>query len=95
MSEKRIDARTPLNFEVKLIHPSFGSVIVAMRDMSQTGIFVELGDLPVPAVGTQMQMQMQGVAKEAPVLNVEVARIEGSGVALRLCSVVSDYQADD
>lgn len=93
VDEKRLESRTPLNFKVKLAHPSFGILVVTMRDMSQTGIFVEMADLPAPSVGTIMSMQMQGLAQEAPILKVEVARVTTEGFALRLCEAPPNSNA--
>ena len=95
VDEKRLESRTPLNFKVKLAHPSFGISVVTMRDMSQTGIFVEIADLPVPSVGMVMSMQMQGLALDAPILKVEVARVTTEGFALRLCETLPNTNAAD
>lgn len=81
--EKRRYIRTPLQCKIKIVHDSVGELVVKTRDISDGGVFVVLEPDQVPPIGTHLTGQVQGLMDDAPVLEMEVVRVEPSGVGLR------------
>lgn len=81
--EQRRHLRTPLACRIKITHETIGELVVKTRDISDGGVFVILDPKDIPAVGTIVTGQVQGLMDEAPVLAMEVVRIESEGVGLR------------
>lgn len=81
--EQRRSIRTPLACRIKIMHESIGELLVKTRDISDGGVFVVLEPENIPAVGTVLTGQVQGLMDDAPVLAMEVVRIEPMGVGLR------------
>lgn len=82
-SDKREHSRTPLVCRIKIQHESLGELVVKTRDISDGGVFVVLDPDQVPPVGSIVTGQVQGLMAEAPVVEMEVVRIESEGVGLR------------
>lgn len=90
MSNNRKDLRTPLKVRLRIEHPEHGELMVTTRDISESGVYVLLDQAPDRLVmGEQVKGQVQGLPMEAPVLTLEVVRVEPLGVGLRF------LQADD
>lgn len=84
MSEdKREHNRTPLVCRIKIQHESIGEIVVKTRDISDGGVFVALEPAQMPPIGSVVVGQVQGMMVEAPVLEMEVVRIEPGGVGLK------------
>ncbi len=81
MQEKRQHLRTAFGAEVTLTHPALGERRVAMRDMSDGGIFILIGDQSGLEMGDVVQVQAVDL-EDAPLLSARVVRIESSGVGL-------------
>jgi hypothetical protein len=81
--EKRRHVRTPFVCRIKIIHDSVGELVVKTRDISDGGVFVVLEPEQIPPIGTQLVGQVQGLLDDAPMLQMEVVRLEDSGVGLR------------
>jgi hypothetical protein len=81
--EKRKHVRTPFVCRIKITHESVGELTVKTRDISDGGVFVVLEPEQIPPVGTIVTGQVQGLLDDAPVLQMEVVRMEPSGVGLR------------
>lgn len=79
---KRRHVRTPLVCRIKVTHNN-EELLVKTRDISDGGVFVVLEPEQVPPIGTMVTGQVQGLMDDAPVLEMEVVRIEPSGVGLR------------
>ena len=60
-----------------------GEQIVKTRDVSDGGVFVVLDPNQSPPIGTIVTGQVQGLIDDAPILKMEVVRVEPSGVGLR------------
>tara|TARA_R110001599_G_scaffold67755_3_gene191076 strand:- start:2903 stop:3220 length:318 start_codon:yes stop_codon:yes gene_type:complete len=80
---QRHDQRTPMKVQVKVHHPSIGSVIVQTRDISDSGIFLLTEDIEVPDIGTIVEGQIQGMDVEGPILKLEIVRMEPAGIGLK------------
>lgn len=85
--EKRKHIRTPFACRIKITHESVGELIVKTRDISDGGVFVVLEPDQIPPVGTHVIGQVQGMMDDAPILEMEVVRIESGGVGLRFVNL--------
>lgn len=56
------------------------------RDISDSGVYVLLEQSGLLAVGDRVRGQVQGLPMEAPILLMEVVRVEPMGVGLRFVS---------
>lgn len=81
--EQRQYVRTNFSCRLKITHPSIGELIVKTRDISDGGVFVVLEPEQIPPIGTRLVGQVQGLMDDAPVLQLEVVRVEAHGVGLR------------
>lgn len=81
--EKRKYLRTPLQCKIKIIHDSLGELIVKTRDISDGGVFVILEPNQIPPIGSHVTGQVQGLMDDAPILEMEIVRVEPGGVGLR------------
>lgn len=85
--DKRKHIRTPLRCNIKISHKSFGEIIVKTLDISDGGIFVAWELDKTPPIGTIITGQVQGLMEDAPILEMEVMRVESGGIGLRFISV--------
>jgi hypothetical protein len=81
--DKRKHIRTPLQCKIKITHASVGEKIVNTRDISDGGVFVILAPNDIPPIGSMVTGQVQGLMDAAPILDMEVVRVEPSGIGLR------------
>jgi hypothetical protein len=87
MKDDREYARTPFSAPVKVVHPEFGELTFKMRDMSNGGVFLLTGnELPLPK-GEIVQIQVQGMLADAPLLDAEIIRKDEEGTALKFCDI--------
>jgi len=82
-SDKRRFTRTPFACQIKIKHESIGELLVKTRDISDGGVFVVLDQSQIPPIGTHLSGQVQGLMDDAPGLEMEVVRVEPSGVGLK------------
>lgn len=84
MDNYRGSVRTTLKMRLRIEHPLHGELMVSTRDVSEGGVFVLIdqnqGQLKI---GERVRGQVQGLPIEAPVLSMEVIRVEPMGVGLR------------
>jgi len=85
--DKRRHIRTPLACRIKIANNAIGEIIVKTRDISDGGVFVVLEPDQVPPIGTHVTGQVQGLMDDAPILEMEVVRVEPSGVGLRFVNL--------
>ena len=83
MSDKRQHIRTPLACRIRIQCPVNGEMMVKTRDISDGGVFVVLDGQQTPPVGTIVRGQVQGMMDDAPILDMEVVRMEPDGIGLR------------
>ncbi|RYY04674.1 MAG: PilZ domain-containing protein [Gammaproteobacteria bacterium] len=86
-NDKRRHIRTALACRIKISNASLGEIIVKTRDISDGGVFVVLDADLVPPIGTHVTGQVQGLMDDAPILEMEVVRVEPSGVGLRFVNL--------
>lgn len=84
MSEnKRQHLRTTMCVEFKLFHPVFGERTVSTRDLSDGGVYLILDDVGALPVGARVTGQVQGLMEDAPLVSMEVVRVDAAGLGLR------------
>jgi hypothetical protein len=85
--ERRRHPRLPLPARIRVMHASFGSMVVSSRDISDGGVFISNGEQPYPPVGELVQVQALDMPVEAEVLDARIVRVESSGVGLEFCNL--------
>ncbi|MCH2160055.1 MAG: PilZ domain-containing protein [Oleiphilaceae bacterium] len=83
MSDSRRHPRIPMKAQVKISHESFGEVVASTKDISDGGVFLLTDNSDMPAIGTVIQGQVQGLTGDAPILNMEIMRRTVEGIGLR------------
>jgi hypothetical protein len=83
MSDSRNDLRTPMKCQIKVSHDSIGDILVNTRDISDGGIFLLTEDIDMPPIGTIIQGQVQGMGMVAPIIKMQIVRIEPAGIGLK------------
>ncbi len=83
MSNQRQSPRTSMKCRIKISHDSFGEVIAQTRDLSDGGVYVKHDVLTSLVLGDVVTGQVQDLPIEAPVLQMEVMRVNADGVGLR------------
>lgn len=82
-SNQRQHPRTPMKCRIKISHESFGDLFAQTRDLSDGGVYVRHPDLVALRVGTILTGQVQDLPFEAPILQMEIMRVDAEGVGLR------------
>jgi len=83
MSDNRNDLRTPMKCQVKVSHDSIGEILVNTRDISDGGIFLLTENIDMPPIGTIVQGQVQGMGMVAPIIKMQIVRLEPAGIGLK------------
>ena len=83
MANQRQYPRTPMKCRIKISHPSFGDLIAQTRDLSDGGVYVRHPDLADLSVGSIVSGQVQDLPIEAPILQMEVMRVDAEGAGFR------------
>lgn len=83
MAEKRQYPRMPISSKIRISHPSFGSMVVMTRDVSNGGVFLLMDDIPDLSTGSVVEGQIQDDVPDRPVVQMEIVRIDPEGVGLR------------
>jgi hypothetical protein len=82
LREKRATQRIGVRARICLSHSTFGVIHAYSRDISDSGMFVELIDKPHLPVGAHLKLQMLDSALPEIVFNMKVKRTDEEGVAL-------------
>lgn len=78
--------RTNMRTLIKLIHPACGEVIVHTGDLSDGGVYIHADGLQLPEVGERVQVQVQGLPVEAPLIEAKIVRSDENGIGLEFVS---------
>jgi len=81
MDNRRQFQRTRFASRVKVDHPRHGSAVFTTGDVSDGGIYLRQGPFELE-VGECVQVQMQGLPIEAPILRMLVVRRDAEGYGL-------------
>jgi len=84
--DKRDHARTLLNAQIKVTHDLLEEGLFYVRDISDGGVFVIVGEAKFPTLGSIVTVQMQGLPFEAPILDMVVVRKGVDGFGLKFIS---------
>jgi len=82
MDNKRQFQRTRFASRVKVDHPRHGSAVFTTGDVSDGGVYIARGAFDL-VVGDVVEVQLQGLPMEAPVVRMLVVRSDASGFGLR------------
>ncbi|MDX1303608.1 PilZ domain-containing protein [Photobacterium sp.] len=85
MIERRKHSRIQADYEVILNHPSFGTVVGKVRDMSDSGVFLTFDSITAVDDGLVVEAKIQGDGwdESMPFLKMRVMRQEALGMALQ------------
>lgn len=83
MSNKRRHQRTALRCKFKIWNDTLGEALVTTRDISEGGVFLILDSSLTLPIGTRCRGQVQGLMEDAPIVALEVVRMEPGGVGLK------------
>ncbi|AOE82565.1 PilZ domain-containing protein [Pseudomonas sp. TCU-HL1] len=83
MANQRQFPRTPMKCRIKISHPSFGELIAQTRDLSDGGVYIRHPELVALPVGSTIRGQVQDLPIEAPILQMEVMRVDAEGAGFR------------
>lgn len=82
--EQRRYIRTPTEAMVEMHHPSFGTIEIKARDLSDGGIFALMGNYQAPPVGITVMVRIKrytGVINQEPV-PMRVVHQQQGGIGL-------------
>ncbi len=83
--EQRRYVRRPTRAVVEMHHPSFGTIEIGARDLSDGGIYALMGNYQAPPVGTTVMVRIKrytGVINQQPVPMLVVhQQADGIGLA--------------
>ncbi len=82
MPEQRRYSRTNMSVRIMVRHSEIGEHVFTMRDLSDGGIFVLVDNEPFPGVGSEVEVQVQGLPVPAPVRRMRVVRSASDGYGL-------------
>ncbi len=80
---QRQHPRAPMKCRIRITHESFGEVFAHTRDLSDGGVYVKHPQLTGLQPGMTVSGQVQDLPIPAPVLQMEVMRVDAEGVGLR------------
>lgn len=84
MENKRAAPRTSMKMRILIKHPHHGDLLLHTRDISDSGVFVVFDQAQgMLRVGDVISGQVQDLPIEAPVVDMQVVRLEISGMGLR------------
>ncbi|MDZ7660983.1 PilZ domain-containing protein [Thiohalophilus sp.] len=90
--EKRSQFRKPRSARVKISHSTFGVIHATTRDISDTGVFVELRHRLRLPIGAHIKLQFLDSARPEIAFNMKVIRENDEGVALSFVDFELDGQ---
>ena len=89
MKDRRKYPRKKVKLDVVIRHPALGQVIGHIRDMSEGGVFLDVNRSVLFERGQIVGAKIIGDSgiDLAPLLSMEVVRVELSGIALKFVEV--------
>lgn len=71
-----------MSVRIMVRHHEIGEYVFTMRDLSDGGIFILVDNEPFPGVGSEVEVQVQGLPVPAPVRRMRVVRQAPDGYGL-------------
>lgn len=90
MIERRLLNRYFVNARVQLVHGAIGKVTARTRDISDSGVFLEVYPVPKLPNGSNVKMHMLDSSLPAIAFNMKVIRVGPDGIGLMFI----DYELD-
>ncbi len=91
-NEKRVHPRVKAELSLRISHESFGTRMVTSRDISDSGVHIEIGSAPLLLPGTRIDVQIQGLAGGPQDVEAEVVRIGDGGMGLRFARDLFEFE---
>ena len=85
MSERRLHPRSELTGQVKIRLSDGSETTHTMRNLSDTGLCVERGEVVLPEIGAGIQVQIQAMDEPAPWVKMCIIRITDIEIGLQYC----------
>ena len=82
---KRRSPRIPMKLDVEFIHDDVGQQYLVTKDISETGVFIQIPPEQQPAVGTLAKVKLKdnfADGEEPPSLTMRVVRQAENGIGL-------------
>ncbi len=97
MLERRHFPRTPFESEVRVTHPTFGTVILMMRDFSNGGLFIctKDQDVQMPPLDSTLEVQALAFGESAPILKAKIVRVMPDGVGVMFYDLPEPPEEDE
>lgn len=90
MREKRYKLRKEVAARVRLSHSTFGVIHTRTRNISDTGVYIELINKPHLPIGAHIKMHMLDSAMPELAFNMKVVRSDSNGISMKFV----DYDID-
>jgi hypothetical protein len=90
ITEKRSYMRKIVSARVKIMHSAIGEINAQTRDISDSGVFVEVYPVPKLPNGAHIKMYMLQSSSPLIAFNMKVARTAPDGIGLMFI----DYEVD-
>ena len=90
MTEKRGSPRIPMQLEVEFTHEDIGYHTFTTRNISETGVFLEIPPEKQPPVGTFAHVKLKdnfADGEEPQQLEMQVVRATDTGVGMKFVDV--------
>ncbi|MFT7490540.1 MAG: hypothetical protein ACI80S_000121 [Pseudohongiellaceae bacterium] len=87
MKNNRQHIRHTICIRVKITHTSIDEIIVETKNISDGGLFVIVSPDKMPAIGTVVQGQVQGIVEKATIVEMKIVRVANHGVGLKYVGV--------
>lgn len=84
-NDKRNSNRLGIRIDVRMTLADGQEYILKSQNLSDTGIFLELGEHPSPAIGSQVTLVVCATmdGEPAPAVKAEIVRCTDEGIGLR------------
>ena len=84
-NNRRLAERRRTAVSARVSNPAYGSYRATVRNISDTGLFVDLASYPLPPLGTELRVEMTPGAGQPALRSVTavVVRQDKGGVGLR------------
>ncbi|MCV6614100.1 MAG: PilZ domain-containing protein [Cellvibrionaceae bacterium] len=89
--EQRRSTRVSILCRMKISHPSFGEREVNTRDISDEGLFLLLDTGILPAEGSILQGQVQGLLENTPLLDLKLVRQDEQGAGFTFVGHIESW----
>lgn len=85
VQERRQYHRFPVQGDVEVVHPGYGTLRLVTRDMHQQGAFLQLENDAGPSVGTVVFLRLESMCdlQRPDIIKARVVREVPSGIAVQ------------